>query len=75
MRIELQTAQGEPVRDLDIPRITPWPEVVTLGARAFRYYDAMPSRMVYRETFLMALEGYLPGTGMEALRDGRADRA
>lgn len=72
MKIALQTASGVPVRDLEIPRMTPYPQVVTLGARAFSLFRHDSYVVVYRETFMVSLEGYLPGQG---LTDPRTERA
>lgn len=71
MKIELQTARGEFVRDLEIPKMTPAPDIVTLGARCFRLYNNLVARLIYREAFMVSLEGYLPGQG---LTDPRAER-
>lgn len=74
MKLELQTARGEPVRDLEITRMTPWPDVVTLGAAAFAYHETLASRVVYRQVFVVTLEGYLPGGGVSPV-DTRVERA
>lgn len=72
MKILLQTETGADLRQVEVPRMTPWPDVVTLGADTFKFHMATVVGISYRQCFAVNLDGFLPGGGM---RDGRLERA
>lgn len=72
MKLQLESETGEPLRQVEIPKMSPWPAVVRLGAETFGYHMAQATHVAYRRCFAMNLDGYLPGMGM---RDARVERA
>lgn len=72
MKIQLETETGAPLRAVEFPRVTPWPDVVTLGPQTFKFHMATAHGISYRQCFSVNLDGYLPGAGR---RDVPMERA
>lgn len=58
MFVVLQGLDGSTVETLEMPRMTPGPQVLTWGLRSFMIHGPVSGGVAYREAFTVALDGH-----------------